>query len=239
MSKQYQYLLFDLDDTLVDDLKNRAYAFSKILKNRKEKITQEKIQKFIAIDNQFWKDRASGKIKDPYPFKTKEEQTKWVRAQRFLIYFNNLSLEEAMKINEQYIEAIKEKIIPIENAKKVLKYLYEKQYKIYIITNGPYTAIRDKLEKSNLISYITNTFSADEVGFMKPKKEFYEGFMNKYSLYQKEHMLIIGDEIEKDILGGMLNQIDTCWFNKEKIENNTTIKPNYEISNLIELKQII
>ena len=27
-------------------------------------------------------------------------------------------------------------------------------------------------------------------------------------------MLIIGDELEKDILGGMNNNIDTCWFNR-------------------------
>lgn len=79
------------------------------MESRKEKVTKEKIDEFIELDKQFWKDRASGKIKDPYHFETKEEQTKWVRAQRFLIYFKTISLEEAIKINKKYEENIKKK----------------------------------------------------------------------------------------------------------------------------------
>jgi len=239
MRKQYKYLLFDLDDTLVDDYENRAYAFSKILENRKERVTQEKIDRFIKIDKQFWKDRACGKIKDPYKFETKKEQTIWVRAQRFLLYFKKISLEEAIKINEKYEEAVKEKVVPIKNAATILKYLYNKQYKMYIITNGPNRAVESKLEKSELIQYITDTFSADEIGFMKPKKEFFEGFMKKVKLEDKEKMLIIGDELDKDILGGSTNKIDTCWFNRDRIKNTSDIKPKYEIGDLLELKEIV
>lgn len=239
MKKEYKYLLFDLDDTLVDDYKNRAYAFSKILENKKEKVTQQKIDRFIKIDKQFWKDRACVNIKDPYKFKTKEEQTIWVRAQRFLLYFKNISLEEAIKLNEKYEEAIKEKVVLIKNADVILKYLYNKQYKMYIITNGPNQAVESKLEKSKLIKYITDTFSADEIGFMKPKKEFFEGFLKKVKLEDKEKMLIIGDELDKDILGGSTNKIDTCWINRDKIENTSDIKPKYEITDLIELREIV
>lgn len=239
MEKQYKYLLFDLDDTLVDDYENRTYAFSKVLESREEEVTQEKIDKFINIDKQFWSDRASGKIKDPYTFKSKEEQTIWVRAQRFLIYFKDITLKEAVKINEIYEEAVKEKVIPIKDAVNILKFLYDKQYKMYIITNGPNRAVKSKLEKSNLINYITCYFSADEIGFMKPKKEFFEGFMKKVNLEDKEKMLIIGDELDKDIKGGITNKIDTCWINRNKIENMSDIKPNYEIKDLLELKEIL
>ena len=54
-----------------------------------------------------------------------------------------------------------------------------------------------------------------------------------------EDMLIIGDELEKDVFGGIKNGIDTCWFNMNKIVNNTIFKPTYEINNLIELKNIL
>ena len=103
MQKQYKYLLFDLDDTLVDDYESRAYAFEQILKYKNEKVSKEKIDDFIKIDNQFWKDRAVGKIKVPYEIETKEEQTIWLRAQRFIEYFKNMSLEEAIKMNEKYV----------------------------------------------------------------------------------------------------------------------------------------
>ncbi len=238
MSKKYSYLLFDLDNTLVDDDENRKYAISQILIERNEKATKEKVEEFINIDNKFWKDRACGKIKDPYEFKTKEEKTEWVRAQRFIKYFKNITLEDAKKINEKYINLVKEKVIPIENAIEVLKYLYEKKYEIYIITNGPTLAVDNKLEKSNMKKYITNIFSADEVGHMKPRVEYFEGFFKKINNNEKEKMLIIGDDLEQDILGGLQNQIDTCWFNPKKLQYNKC-RANYEIENLKELKNIL
>ena len=54
-----------------------------------------------------------------------------------------------------------------------------------------------------------------------------------------EDILIIGDELEKDALGGIKNRIDTCQFNMNEITNNTNLKQTYEINNLIELKNIL
>jgi len=148
MYKKYKKLLFDLDNTLVDDDENRKNAIRKVLIERNEKVAEEKLNEFINLDNQFWKDRAGGKIKDPYEFKTLEERTEWVRAQRFIKYFKNISLEEAIQINNTYIEYLKEKIVPIKNSTQVLQYLYEKGYEIYIITNSPTIVVKDKLEAS-------------------------------------------------------------------------------------------
>ena len=67
MLKIYKKLLFDLDNTLVDDDENRRYAIKQILIERKENVNDEKIEKFINLDNQFWKDRAECKQRaDPY-----------------------------------------------------------------------------------------------------------------------------------------------------------------------------
>ena len=71
---EYQKLIQE-DNTLVDDDENRKQAMEKILIERKEKVNSEKLERFIEIDNQFWKDRAEGKIKDPYKFKNNEEKT--------------------------------------------------------------------------------------------------------------------------------------------------------------------
>lgn len=238
MQKIYKKLLFDLDNTLVDDDENRKYAIQRILLERKYVVTNEKLQRFIELDNQFWKDRAEGIIKDPYKFKTNEEKTEWVRAYRFIKYFNNITLEEAREINNKYINLLKKKIIPIKNSTDILKYLYEKQYEIYIITNSPTKVVNDKLSKINANKYIRNTFSAQEAGHMKPHHEFFECFFKKINSCQKEDMLIVGDDLEKDILGGIQNGIDTCWFNPKKLYNSQ-YKTNYEISELLELKNIL
>ena len=239
MLKIYKKLLFDLDNTLVDDDENRRYAIKQILIERKENVTDEKIENFINLDNQFWKDRAEGKIKDPHNFKTNEEITEWVRAQRFIKYFNNISFEEGKEINKKYINFLSKNIVPIKNSQEILKYLYEKQYELYITTNSPTKVVNDKLNKINAQKYIKEVFTAEEAGHMKPHHEFFEKFFNKINTCDKDNMLIIGDELEKDVLGSIQNGIDSCWFNMKKTENNTNFKPTYEINSLIELKNIL
>ena len=239
MLKIYKKLLFDLDNTLVDDDENRRYAIKQILIERKENVNDETIENFINLDNQFWEDRAEGKIKDPYNFKTNEEKTEWVRAQRFIKYFNNISFEEGKEINKKYINFLSKNIVPIKNSQEILKYLYEKQYELYITTNSPTKVVNDKLNKINAQKYIKEIFTAEEAGHMKPHHEFFEKFLNKINTWDKDNMLIIGDELEKDVLGGIQNGIDSCWFNMKKIENNTNFKPTYEINSLIELKNIL
>lgn len=83
-------------------------------------------------------------------------------------------------MSEEYIDHLGDKIVPINNAQKIIKYLYE-----------------------------------------------------------KNEMIIVGDDLGTDILGGIENDIDTCWFNSKKINNDTKIKPKYEINDLIELKQLL
>ena len=239
MHKNYEKILFDLDNTLVNDDENRRYAINKILIERQWSSSTENIDSFIKLDNQFWKDRAEGKIKDPYKFKNKEEKIKWVRAQRFIKYFKDISFEEAVEINNNYMDYLQDNIIPIKNAQEILEYLYEKQYEIYIITNGPIKAINNKLSKINAQKYIKYAFSAEEAGHMKPHYEFFEKFFDKVDIHEKDEMIIIGDELDKDVYGGIKNGIDSCWFNRNKEDNNTDFKPTYEINSLIELKDIL
>lgn len=238
MLQIYKKLLFDLDNTLVDDNENRKYAINKVLIEKNGNATDEELENFLELDNQFWKDRASGKIKNPYEFKTDEEKTEWVRAQRFIKYFGDITFQEAVEMNSKYINYLKESIIPIKDATEILRYLNEKGYELYIITNSPTKIVSDKLDRINAQQYIKYAFSAEEAGHMKPHDRFFEVFFNRLGNYNKNEMLIIGDELDKDILGGIKCGIDTCWFNPNKLINNQ-YKTNYEIRELSELKNIL
>lgn len=235
----YKKILFDLDNTLIDDDENRKYAIKKVIKNMRGNVNKKEVEDFIKFDNKYWKDRAEGKIKDPYKFKTIEEKTEWVRAERFIRFFGNISYEEAVKINDSYIKSLNENVIQIKNAEEVVKYLFKKNYEIYIITNGPTIPAKSKLEKINVNKYIKTLYTAEEAGFMKPHKEFFDKFFKKIDVKTTNDMLIIGDELEKDILGGIKSNIDTCWFNIKNQENKTEIKPDMEIKKLIDLKNIL
>lgn len=231
----YKTIIFDLDDTLNDDTKNVKEAF-KIIMNTD--YTEEKFEIFREIDKNLWRDRAAGIIKDPREGMSKDEKTEWIRAQRFIRYFKNISYEEAVDINNKYMEGLKLKVQEIEGAKEVIKYLKDKQYKIIIASNGPSTAIPAKLKGLGLNEYIDETFAADECGSMKPHAYFYEALFNKINNHNTKEMLFIGDELEKDIKGGNEIGMDTCWFNIRN-DDTSVYKPTYEIHKLEELKNIL
>ena len=50
-------------------------------------------------------------------------------------------------------------------------------------------------------------------------------------------MLLIGDSLTTDILGGMKNGIDTCWFNPNDVPLPEEYKPTMTLNKLLELKR--
>ena len=73
---------------------------------------------------------------------------------------------------------------------------------------------------------------------MKPHTHFYEALFDKINYHNKEKMLFIGDELDKDIKGGNEIGIDTCWFNNKNEECIECI-PTFEIHDLMELRKIL
>lgn len=235
----YKTIIFDLDDTLTDDCENIRQAFKIVLEYKKENYTDEKFERFYSIDKKTWKDRAAGKLITPYEDNI-EKKAEWLRASRFLKYFeNSIDYNEAVHINNIYMDGMKKKVVAREGTLDIIKYLYDKKYILIIATNGPTVPLNAKLEKLEIKEYFKTIFSAEEVGFMKPHIEFYKGLLKKSGNPNKENILFIGDELEKDIKGGIENNIDTCWCNYNNEDKSTIYIPKYEIHKLEELKQIL
>lgn len=234
----YKIVIFDLDDTLTDDKENVRQAFKLVMEYRKEEYSENKFENFYQIDKKTWKDRAAGKLLTPYE-DDKKKKAEWLRAYRFIRYFNNgISYQEAVHINDIYMEGMKEKVVSREGSFEIIKYLYEKGYEIIIATNGPIIPLETKIEKLKIKPYVSTIFSAEEVGVMKPHQDYYKGLFKKANIGNKDEVLFIGDELEKDIKGGIENGIDTCWYNPLK-QNSNQHQPKYEINKLIELKEIL
>ena len=55
----------------------------------------------------------------------------------------------------------------------------------------------------------------------------------------RDNAVIIGDSLGSDIAFGNRAGIMTIWYNDKNKENNTNIKPDYEISSLQEIGGIL
>lgn len=169
----YDTIIFDLDDTLTDDCENIRQAFKIVLEYKREYYTDDKFEIFYNIDKKTWEDRAAGKLITPCENDI-EKKAEWLRASRFIKYFgDSIDYNEAVRINDIYMNGLKKKVIAREGTLDIIKYLYNKKYKLIIATNGPTLPLKSKLEKLQIGKYFRTVFSAEEVGFMKPHKEFY------------------------------------------------------------------
>ncbi len=62
---KYKILIFDLDDTLIDNFANYQYAFQRMIAEKEEVYTEYNFLKWYEIDKKFWKDRQDGLIEIP------------------------------------------------------------------------------------------------------------------------------------------------------------------------------
>lgn len=243
MSK-YKVLIFDLDDTLIDNLENVRYAYTKMVESIGEKYSADGFKKWYEIDKKFWCDWQDGLIELPNHLKNEtgkksEEFLNWLRAQRVLIYFNNqLNLDKAIELNNIFMNSLTEVVIAIDGAYDILKYLTEKYY-IIVATNGPRIATEDKLSKINCLSFVNEVLSADMFGYMKPRKEFFEAIQNLLKNYNNEEYLIIGDSLKSDVGFAMNCKFDSCWFDKNNEGLTDQYEPTMIIRKLKELKKIL
>lgn len=238
MSK-YKHLLFDLDNTLVDDNKNRKYAISKVLDYLNYNYTEETLNSFILSDNEYWKKMGRREFDYMRPSGMDAKETfKWAGGNRIRYFLKDLSFNKCVELNNLYMEYMKEKVFPIEGSKETLSELKKMGYLLYIITNGPEKAAfikRDSISKE----LFENIIASENIGYMKPHKEFYDAMYKKFNIYSKEEMLIIGDELDKDILGGNNENIDTVWLNRYNHINDNKQMPTYEIKDIKELNKIL
>lgn len=237
--KNYKYILFDLDDTLIDNRQNIKYSFTKVCQKLGVKYSYKLFEKWFAFDKNYWRRFSENKIKVPNRFSEPQPKfIKYVRGLRFCLFFN-IKLELAIKINEYYISCLNENVIAIDGAKEVLEYL-SKKYTLVIATNGPTLAALPKLEKIGCSSFITKIFSSDQTinKVAKSNKLYFDELKEVLKVKDSDDMIIIGDEIKYDIMGGMSAGIDTCWFNRKNAQVPQNIHPTFVINNLREIKNV-
>ena len=238
--KKYDILLFDLDDTLIDNTENIRHAFKVMLDYMGDTYSDDKFNRWSNLDKQFWIDRKDGKIIVPEEYKEPlEKKVRWIRSQRYILYFNNdITLDKAMEINDLYLNALNEIVLPIDGAKETLEYL-SKKYIIAVATNGPSVATTNKVRKIGCEEYIDHIFAADMFGYMKPSTIFFDGVKEALGELDSNKYLMIGDSLKTDVYGASRSNMDSCWFDRDEEILTNEDNPTIIIKKLTDLKNYL
>jgi putative hydrolase of the HAD superfamily len=228
----YKHILFDLDHTLWDFEKNcsetlRELYVSHDLKSFQKFEVEDFIYQYKIINNRMWKEYNSGKI-------TKEE----IRSNRFGLTFLNLGLtvlDLPEKINEDFLRICPTKSNLLPHTHQVLTYL-KSRYSLHILTNGFLETQNIKINSSGIENYFNEIVNSESCGFLKPDKKIFDYTLEKIKAVS-HHCLMIGDDLEADMIGAKNAGIDHIYFNPKKEKHNE--KVTHEISCLSELFNIL
>ena len=80
---------------------------------------------------------------------------------------------------------------------------------------------------------------SEEVGVAKPHRDIFEHALTIMGRPQRDNVLMVGDNPDSDILGGINAGLDTCWFNRENKPIPDGIIPKYQVSSLWGLEQLL
>lgn len=226
--KKYKYLLFDADDTLLDFKAAEETALKNVLKNNGLPNDDETVETYSKINLKYWKAFEKGEIE--------RDQIFPLRFGEFLgVMGSDL---DPMEVNSQYFEALRQVHTMLPDADELVDYLVGK-YKLYIITNGVAKTQHLRLKESGLKDKFDGVFISEELECQKPSIEYFTKVLNAIGNPDKKECLVLGDSISGDILGGKNIGIDTVWVNVRDLKNYTDIKPDYTVTSLKELKEML
>jgi len=230
---QYQHLFFDLDHTLWDFETNSKQAMHEIYieKNLSQKgITDFDLffEKYNDHNHRLWDKYSKGQIK--------QDELRWKRMWLTLVDFKIADEPLARSMGVDFIEILPNKNNLFPYTREILTYLQNKQYSMHLITNGFDKVQYNKLEKSNIRHFFKQVITSEGCNSLKPNKEIFDYALVKAGA-NTQQSIMIGDNIEADILGGMNAGLDTIFVNH--INATTDVKPTYTIRKLKELEDIL
>lgn len=224
----FKTLLFDVDDTLLDFQLAEKKALEQLFAMHDLPLTDEVFATYKTVNHQLWQAYEAG-----------EKSADEVVNSRFGLLFQAFQRHvDSEALEKQYREYLNQGHDILGNSPAILEQL-QPTHELYVVTNGLSQTQHQRLRDAKLISYFRQLFISEEIGYQKPKREFFDAVFQAIPGLVKEETLIIGDSLSSDILGGVQSGIQTAWLNPQGQPAALAIQPTFELRSLDELLDIV
>ncbi|TMI96051.1 MAG: noncanonical pyrimidine nucleotidase, YjjG family [Bacteroidetes bacterium] len=229
---KYQHLFFDLDHTLWDFEANAKATLRELhtaLSLEQKGVNDFELfhRNYIAHNEKLWERYRNGYIK--------QEELRVKRMWLTLLEFQIADEELAKELSVRFLDLLPTRTILFPHAKEILQYLSDKGYALHLVTNGFERTQHNKLLYSGLKPFFAEIITSEGSGSLKPNKEIFQFALSKCGT-TPDQCIMIGDNIEVDIIGAMNAGIDQVYVNHLGID--PAITPTYTVNSLKELEKI-
>lgn len=221
---KYQWVLFDADETLFSF--NSYFGLKAMLARYQIDFSEQDYQDFQAINKPLW-----------VAYQNNEITAQDIQTRRFAKLSEQTGVEP-FRLNQELMAEMALISQPLAGVTETLNALYGK-VKMGIITNG-FTELQQKrLDNTQMSHFFDIVVISEQIGAAKPDRQVFDYAFALMDEFDRTKILMVGDTLASDILGGNNSGIDTCWLNTFNLKNETNIKPTYEINTLNQIIEIV
>lgn len=219
-------IIFDVDDTLYDQLVPFKAALRKLLK---ESVSEQLLNELYV---------SSRKYSDALFEKNNAGEISLLDMQTYRItaacqeFGLKISFQNAVHFQENYLEE-QHKITLFKDIEKLLDSLYSQNKQLAVLTNGDKQHQSMKIKQLGLTNWIPkeNLFISNAIGHAKPSREVFL-YIEKQLQLEKAKTVYIGDSFENDVVGAKQVGWHSTWMNhRERAMPDLDVKPNLIITN--------
>lgn len=221
---KYQWILFDADETLFSF--NSYLGLKAMLSRYRIEFTEQDYEAFQAVNKPLW-----------VAYQNNEITAEDIQIRRFAKLSAQIGVT-ALQLNQELMAEMALVSKPLDGVIEMLNALYGK-VKMGIITNGFTDLQQKRLENTSTSHFFEIVVISEQIGAAKPDRQVFDYAFALMDETDRTKVLMVGDTLASDILGGNNAGIDTCWLNPLNKKNETEIKPTFEINHIKQLIKIV
>ena len=235
--EKYKDLFIDFDDTLYDTYGNAVIAlretFDAFHLERYFADPQVFYDAYWAANIDLWTRYSKGEIDRPYLIVE--------RFRRPLSTGEGLDVTEAfcLEMSDRFLDFCSSKPGVVDGAHELMGYLKQKGYRMHMCSNGFHEVQYKKLAACGLRDFFDTVILSEDAGVNKPSPQYFD-YALKVSGAERATTLMIGDNLNTDVLGALNAGLDAMLFNRWNIEK-TDIPPTvtFVVDRLLDIRNVL
>ncbi|QSX41129.1 pyrimidine 5'-nucleotidase [Shewanella cyperi] len=220
----FDWVLFDADETLFHF---DAFAgLRQLFAGFGVDFGAVEYEEYQRLNKPLWVEYQEGRI-----------NAKTLQESRFALWGERLGVAPA-ELNSGFLSAMADICAPLPGVPELLNGL-RGRYRLGIITNGFTELQRIRLARTGFAEHFEVLVISEEVGVAKPDKAIFDHALDAMGNPDPARVLMVGDTLASDILGGLNAGMQTCWYNPGAKAIDPGIQPHLEIRCHSELARLL
>lgn len=226
---RYDTVLLDADMTLFDFERSERESLRRTLQRHGLTCTPEVEAAYLKINSALWEAFARGEVD-----------------QDFLVVERFAALDriydvgwDSRQVNRDYLNGLGEEAHLLPGAMEFCLALKERGLTLAIATNGMPVAQRGRYQRTGLDQVIPHIFISMELGVQKPLPAYFDRVCAALNVTDRSRVVMVGDSLSSDILGGNRAGIDTIWYNPKGTPRTGSACPTYTVSSYEEILALL